>query len=179
MNLIENIRHPKETITHYLLLQRRKKLSNLIEKGKWDEIGQWGKRYGLSIIDQLQNLPGLTCETWVFGPEVNIFGIEEIVTSFMPVSKPERGDIAMYYRHSAFSFMRRRKSIMADIMSSIPNAYADQAEHVGLVASNDTVISKWGKGHVYQHPSLLVPLNYGYRVAYFRPPSDYVLRKLP
>jgi hypothetical protein len=40
-------------------------------------------------------------------------------------------------------------------------------EHAGLV-DGDRVRSKWGEGHVWRHPLLEVPANYGSSIRYFR-----------
>ena len=39
--------------------------------------------------------------------------------------------------------------------------------HIGKVTSEKKVLSKWGlNGHVYEHHPLLVPLSYGWSIAY-------------
>jgi hypothetical protein len=43
----------------------------------------------------------------------------------------------------------------------------DQVKHIGRVRSNGVVVSKWGVGNLYEHPTLEVPSSYGDHVRYF------------
>lgn len=46
--------------------------------------------------------------------------------------------------------------------------------HAGLVKESD-VISKWGKGHIYRHSRLEVPLSYGNEIRFYRKPPASVV----
>lgn len=49
--------------------------------------------------------------------------------------------------------------------------YLDHAQfrHVGIVRSRGRLLSKWGTGHLYEHPIWEVPLAYGDTVKFFSP----------
>lgn len=46
--------------------------------------------------------------------------------------------------------------------------------HAGLIKGSE-VISKWGKGHIYQHGRLEVPLSYGNEIRVYRKPRASVM----
>ena len=45
----------------------------------------------------------------------------------------------------------------------------DRVKHIGRLTTEERVISKWGTGHLYEHPVWEVPLQYGNSVRLYSP----------
>ena len=70
--------------------------------------------------------------------------VQELIPHLIPVSESDaaEGDLVLYFD-------------------------GQMPTHAGLVKTS-TVISKWGKGHIYQHGQLEVPSSYGNEISFYR-----------
>jgi hypothetical protein len=105
---------------------------------------------GISLIARVETRPdGEDCKRYLFGmswtPELEV----RLHTTYRFVDitceSLRRGDIAEYWIDGT-------------------------VKHVGRIAPDGDVISKWGKGgHVYKHPLFMIPNKYGNTVTFLRP----------
>ncbi len=102
----------------------------------------------VKIVQRCENeLQGLDCHGFLFGAGTDE-DTERILTNlfrnYSMSSEPVANAFALYI-----------------------NDEITKPLHIGKVTEDKTVISKWGiNGHVYEHPPLLVPLSYGWNIAY-------------
>ena len=77
--------------------------------------------------------------------------VQHLVDSILtPVASPSTGDRVLYCDH-------------------------DQITHAGVI-TDDRIVSKWGKGHLWIHGLLEVPTQYGDTTSYYaKPPANDVL----
>jgi|SRR3989344_5697990 len=118
----------------------RREISDIIVENGWDAVEG---RFGISIMKRAEELPGVYCGSYIFRSEVYFL---ELFSSLKKISNPLPGAYVFY----SFTNIRHMKRVgELDI------------KHVGMVNEDGTVISKWGNGHVFKHPIMCVPCNYG------------------
>ncbi len=119
-------------------------IDGLLKARRYDDIGQLP---GFSLIDRAENRPGADCDVYVFGAvELIRPGKENVHAHYKQVDKPEAGDIVFYYDADG------------------------NWQHTGLASGPETVVSKFGLAHVYEHPVNAVPTFYGNTVKFYRNP---------
>ncbi len=88
-----------------------------------------------------------TCYQYVFGKENADEAIERLVKTGIRTGH-ERGSIAFYFDETNYLV------------------------HVGFVAADGKIISKWGDGPVFKHDPHMVPLSYGTIGGYYKDPLN-------
>lgn len=95
---------------------------------------------GLELVQRAQDRPHFENSYSFIFPNATADDVYKKFDSFNAVSRPRKGNIIFYMKNG-------------------------QITHVGKLVNEKTVISKWGRGHVYEHPIGLVPESYGDKFA--------------
>lgn len=91
--------------------------------------------FGISFVEE-----GTTqddCARFVFGPKAGFLELGAFLARSQQVTEPIEGAVAIYWYPG----------------------YEDWVKHVGFATNRGTVLSKWGRGWVYEHPPMNYPLN--------------------
>jgi hypothetical protein len=143
---------------------------------EWDELSHVFSKYGISFIDHAANYPAYSekkgdyvdCRDWAFEAlslQKYMFKygkccadklLKEDVPELSWIPEPEHGALALY-----FNFTENDRVL----------GLGGKVQHWGVVAGINGHImikSKWGMGHVFEHPAESVPTNYGGFLYFFR-----------
>lgn len=114
----------------------------------------------LSLVEDAAQHPGKDCHAYAFGSQGPV--ADEVgngYAGYVEVQEPREGDLALYYKRT-----RRVRNFFDPSMEEVELAL----KHSGVCLGNKMVRSKWGQGHVFEHPVDLVPVIYGDEVMFFR-----------
>jgi hypothetical protein len=123
---------------------QRLQLEELSFRNRFHEIGQIK---GIRLVKKMRRDGGdsFSFALGLVGRALAIKGM--IVQGYPDVDDPRAGDYVLYY------------------------AGKPLASHIGILREDFKVVSRWGQGHVYEHPRLLLPASYGNKLRIVREPG--------
>ena len=125
-----------------------RELEDLVNDKKFDDIGL---KDGITILERREYDKDArdlySCEKYVLGSNKLPWDSQHDWSSpppgYVEVTHPQTNDLVIYFNEGR------------------PN-------HLGRFTDNNSVKSKWGRGHIFQHPLDAVPSFYGNEVRFFR-----------
>lgn len=113
----------------------------------------------LTLVEDAAQHPGKDCHAYAFDSQ-GLVTVQDGsgYKGYMEVQESREGDLALYY-----------KTIKkVEFFNPGMNEVRMILKHSGICLGNKLVRSKWGQGHVYEHPVDVVPVIYGDEVKFFR-----------